>query len=100
MISNLWANVYWKDEYAIEHDHIPWDLFSFAYCLSAKWYHPPLTFSYSGIKIRPKEGRYVIFPSHLKHHVPPQKSKNIRMTLSGNMTCTFNRKIYNTLWGL
>ena len=85
VLSNLWANVYWKNEYAIDHDHIPFDVFSFAYFLSAKWYHPPLTFSYSGVKIRPKEGRYVIFPSHLRHHVPKNRFEEPRITLSGNL---------------
>ena len=45
-----------------------------------------MVFTHSKRKIRPKEGTYVIFPSHLMHHVPPNKSKEMRMTLSGNVT--------------
>ena len=96
---DFWGNVYRQGEYTQTHEHVP-STFSFVYFLKSQWNDSPLVFSDFGHTIRPKQGRYVIFPSHLKHHVPPQKSKNIRMTLSGNMTCTFNRKIYNTLWGL
>ena len=37
-------------------------------------------------KIRPKEGRYLIFPAHLKHHVPKHRYKDTRITLSGNFS--------------
>ena len=95
--TDFWGNVYRKGEYTKSHHHLP-STFSFVYFLKSQWNDSPLVFSDFGHTIRPKQGRYVIFPSHLRHHVPPQKSKNIRMTLSGNMICTFKRKIYNTLW--
>tara|TARA_R100000008_G_scaffold78877_1_gene60156 strand:- start:200 stop:727 length:528 start_codon:yes stop_codon:yes gene_type:complete len=82
---NFWANVYEKGDYAREHDHTPC-AYSFAYFLKAKWYHPPLIFTYSGKKIRPKEGRYVIFPGFLRHRVPKHQYKDTRITLSGNYT--------------
>ena len=34
--------------------------------------------------VRPKEGRYIIFPSYLIHSVPKHRSKHERVTLSGN----------------
>jgi len=81
---SFWANVYEKGDYAQTHDHRPYD-FSFAYFVKSKWYHAPLILSHSGKRIRPKEGRYVIFPSYLKHHVPKHRYNNTRITLSGNL---------------
>ena len=84
-INSFWANVYEKGDFAHSHCHKPHD-FSFAYFVKAKWYYPPLVFTESGKRIHPKEGRYVIFPAYLKHHVPKQRYNNTRITLSGNLT--------------
>ena len=81
---SFWANVYKKGDYAISHSHKPHD-FSFAYFVKSKWYYPPLVFTHSGTRIRPKEGRYVIFPAYLKHHVPKHRYNDTRITLSGNL---------------
>ena len=81
---SLWANVYEKGDYAQSHCHKPFD-FSFAYFVKSKWYYPPLVLTESGKRIRPKEGRYVIFPSYLMHHVPKHRYKDTRITLSGNL---------------
>ena len=80
---DFWANVYEKGDYAQPHTHKPAD-YSFAYFVKTKWYDSPLIFSDSGKRIRPKEGRYVIFPSYLNHHVPKHRYKDTRITLSGN----------------
>tara|TARA_R100000008_G_C3524455_1_gene135797 strand:+ start:239 stop:769 length:531 start_codon:yes stop_codon:yes gene_type:complete len=81
---NFWANVYEKGDYAQSHCHKP-HLYSFAYFLKAKWYYPPLIFTYSGKRVRPKEGRFVAFPAYLKHHVPKHRYNDTRITLSGNL---------------
>ena len=81
---NFWANVYEKGDYAQSHDHKPND-YSFAYFVKAKWYDSPLVFTDSGKRIRPKEGKYVIFPAYLKHHVPKNRYNHQRITLSGNL---------------
>ena len=81
---SLWGNVYEKGDYAQSHCHKPFD-FSFAYFVKSKWYYPPLVLTESGKRIRPKEGRYVIFPSYLMHHVPKHRYKDTRITLSGNL---------------
>ena len=81
---NFWGNVYEKGDYARPHCHKPW-AFSFVYFVKAKWYDSPLIFIDSGKRIRPKEGRYVIFPAYLKHHVPKHRYKDTRITLSGNL---------------
>ena len=81
---NFWANVYEKGDFAQSHCHKPHH-YSFAYFVKAKWYHPPLVFTDSGKKVRPKEGRFVAFPAYLKHHVPKHRYNNTRITLSGNL---------------
>ena len=82
---NFWANVYEKGDYAQSHCHKPMD-FSFAYFVKAKWYDSPLIFTYSGKRVRPKEGRFVAFPAYLKHHVHNHRYKDTRITLSGNFS--------------
>ena len=82
-ISTFWANLYRKGDYAQPHNHRP-HCYSFAYFVKAKWYDSPLVFTDSGKRIRPKEGRYVIFPGFLNHHVPKHRYKDARITLSGN----------------
>ena len=81
---NFWANVYEKGDYADSHNHSPYH-FSFAYFLKSKWYHPPLVFTESGKRIRPKEGRYVLFPGFLSHKVPKHRYKKSRISLAGNI---------------
>ena len=81
---NFWGNVYRKGDYGISHDHVP-SYSSFVYFVKAKWYYSPLVFTDSGKKIRPKEGRLIIFPSYLKHHVPMHRYSEQRITLSGNL---------------
>ena len=84
LMKNFWANLYSKGDYAQSHSHKPF-LYSFAYFVNVKWYDSPLIFDDSGAKVRPKEGRYVIFPGHLKHSVPKHRYNHPRITLSGNM---------------
>ena len=81
---NFWANVYEKGDYAQSHDHKPYD-YSFAYFVKSKWYYPPLVFTDSGKRIRPKEGTFVAFPAYLMHHVPTHRFNDTRITLSGNL---------------
>ena len=86
----LWVliivTIYHHYDYTISHDHVGVDILSFAYFLKTEWYHPPFVFTWSGKKIKPKEGTFIIFPSHLKHHVPENKSEETRITLSGNIS--------------
>ena len=84
-VENFWANVYEKGDYAQSHNHKPND-YSFAYFVKSKWYYPPLVFTDSGKRIRPKEGTFVAFPAYLMHHVPKHRYNDTRITLSGNFT--------------
>ena len=83
-VGNFWGNVYEKGDYAQSHNHKPND-YSFAYFVKSKWYYPPLVFTYSGKRIRPKEGTFVAFPAYLMHHVPKHRYNDTRITLSGNL---------------
>ena len=82
-VKNLWGNVYRKGDFAKSHDHKP-NVFSFAYFVKANWYDSPLIFDDSRKRIRPKAGRYVIFPSYLRHSVPKNRYNHERVTVSGN----------------
>ena len=83
-VSNFWGNVYEKGDYAQPHSHKP-HVYSFAYFVKSKWYHPPLVFGDSGWRMRPKEGRFIAFPAYLIHHVPKHRYNDTRITLSGNL---------------
>ena len=80
---NFWANVYEKGEYANSHDHRNYD-FSFAYFVKCNSQSAPLILDDSKKRINAKEGRFIAFPSFLKHSVPVHRSDETRITLSGN----------------
>ena len=82
---DFWGNIYHKNDCTYKHNHLPYYM-SFVYFLKAKWYNSSLVFTDYDQKVRPIEGRYVIFPSHLQHHVPKHRFKQTRMTLSGNIS--------------
>jgi len=81
--NEFWGNVYTKGDYAQSHHHIP-NSISLVYFLKAKWYDSPLVFSDFNEKVEPEEGKYVLFPSHILHHVPIHKFEHKRITLSSN----------------
>ena len=81
--NEFWGNVYTKGDYAQSHHHIP-NSISLVYFLKAKWYDSPLVFSDFNEKVEPEEGKYVLFPSHIHHHVPIHKFEHKRITLSSN----------------
>ena len=86
-VDDFWANIYNKGDYTGSHNHYGvLSGLSFAYFLKTEWYHPSLIFSESGKKMKPKEGTYIIFPNYVKHHVPKNRFKETRITLSGNLT--------------
>ena len=81
---DFWGNVYHKGDYAKVHNHSP-AMCSFVYFLKTKWYNSPLIFKEFGERVRPKEGKFVVFPGHIRHHVPKHRYNETRMTLSGNL---------------
>ncbi len=97
-VHEMWGNIYNKGDHTVNHHHLPHN-YSFLYFLKAKWYHPSLVFRPSSLdrryhkldpiilptKIRPREGKFLIFPSYLRHEVPIHRFKEQRITLSGNI---------------
>ena len=80
----FWANVYERGDSANVHNHWPKATFGFVYFLKSKWYYSSLVFG-DKKKVFPKEGRFVIFPSYLNHHVSKHRYREQRITLSGNI---------------
>ena len=97
-VHEMWGNIYNKGDHTVNHHHLPHN-YSFLYFLKAKWYHSPLVFRPRPLdrryhkldpiilptKIRPREGKFLIFPSYLRHEVPIHRFKEQRITLSGNI---------------
>ena len=81
---DFWVNVYSKGDHAILHQHRParWSL---VYFLQCKWYHSSLIFPMSRKRIRPKEGRFVLFPAYLEHEVSKHRFNDKRITFAGNI---------------
>ena len=82
---DFWGNVYRKGDYTRRHDH-KLTYYSMVYFLKSKWYYSPLLFGHDGTRIRPKPGRYVLFPGYLIHEVPRHRYNSSRITLSGNIS--------------
>tara|TARA_R100001443_G_scaffold116793_1_gene138520 strand:+ start:1820 stop:2329 length:510 start_codon:yes stop_codon:yes gene_type:complete len=78
-----WFVRYGEGDYANPHNHIP-ALYSYCYYINTPRGSSPLVFTESGKKIKAEEGMMVIFPSNLRHHVPPNKCKD-RLALTGNI---------------
>tara|TARA_B100001250_G_scaffold52103_1_gene40675 strand:+ start:461 stop:973 length:513 start_codon:yes stop_codon:yes gene_type:complete len=79
-----WFAKYNKGDYAKTHDHIPYSIFSFVYFVKSPRGSSPLVFTTSGKRIKAEEGKVVIFPSFVKHHVPKNKCEG-RLVLAGNV---------------
>ena len=78
-----WLARYNEGDYTIDHDHrLTW--YSFVYFVKFPKGASPLVFTTSGKEIKPEEGRVVIFPSIIRHHVPKNKC-NDRIVLAGNI---------------
>ncbi len=83
-VGSSWLARYDKGNYAVSHDHIP-AAFSFVYFVKCPKGSAPLVFTTSGKRIKPEEGRVVLFPGNLIHHVPKNKCDD-RITYAGNFT--------------
>ena len=58
--------------------------FSFVYFIKCPKGSAPLVFTTSGKRIKAEEGKVLIFPGNMKHHVPKNKGEG-RMVLAGNI---------------
>ena len=80
---DAWVAKYSQGDYAIEHDHIPY-AFSYVYFVNTPKGSSPLVFSTSGKRIKAEEGKVIIFPGALRHHVPKNRCDG-RVTIAGNV---------------
>lgn len=80
---SAWIANYNKGDHALEHDHIP-SGFSYVYFVKTPKGSSPLVFSTSGKRIKAEEGKVVIFPACLRHHVPKNRCEG-RVTIAGNV---------------
>jgi hypothetical protein len=94
IFKDFWANVYHKGDYADPHLHTP-AAYSLVYFLKSKWFYSPLSFTSFRQKIRPRMGRFIIFPSYLRHYVPKHRYNESRMTISGNF---YYKEMVNDDW--
>ena len=81
-LDNLWGQWYRKGDYQIEHTHYP-NQWSFVYFVNTPRGSSPLVFSRSKKKVAAKAGNMVIFPSWVRHQVPPNKCEE-RSVVAGN----------------
>ena len=78
-----WLARYYRGDFTQDHDHrLTW--YSFVYFVKSPKGASPLIFTTSGKKIKPDEGKVVIFPSIMRHRVPKNKC-NDRIVLAGNI---------------
>lgn len=82
-LSSYWIAQYGQGDYTVKHSHIP-STYTFVYFIESPRGSSPLVFSTSGRKVLPKEGRLVVFPGCIKHHVPKNHSEG-RLILAGDL---------------
>jgi len=83
LLKYRWITRYDKGDYAVSHRHQP-AAFAFNYFIKTPKGSSPLVLTTSGKRIKAEEGKIVIFPGNVNHHVP-KNNCNGRMTLAGNI---------------
>jgi len=83
-ITSYWMAFYNKGDYAISHQHSPASL-AFVYFINCPVGSSPLVFSTSNTIIEPEDGKLIIFPGNLNHHVPKNECDG-RLVFSGNLS--------------
>ena len=80
-IEELWGIIYNKGEGVVKHNHFPWCM-SFCYFVNVPKNCVP--FILDGKRVKPVEGRMIVFPSFLYHSAPPSKCDS-RCVIAGNI---------------
>ena len=83
IISDYWLAFYQKGDHTVPHHHLP-ALYAFNYFIKTPKGSSPFVFTTSNTIIEPEEGKLVIFPSLLVHHVPPNNCDE-RVVFAGNI---------------
>ena len=86
-VMNSWLANYGSGDWTARHDHGSW--YSYVYFVRTPRGSSPLIFTTSGKRIKAQEGKVVIFPGNIMHHVPPNRGVE-RMTLAGNIELVMN----------
>ena len=82
-IKEYWQQKYHKGDFHDLHCHsVDRPEFSFVYFIKCPKGSSPLVFTKSGKKIKAEEGKVVIFPGWIRHHVPKNKCEG-RITMAG-----------------
>jgi len=81
-IQDAWSGVYDIGQIAKSHSHEP-SHYSFCYYMRAEAPYTPMRFDDCDIEIDAKTDLLIVFPSFLKHSVPP--CRNERVFISGNV---------------
>jgi len=84
MFTSAWTAVYNNGDYTVTHDHSP-SFISFILCVDDGGNSHPVVFTDSGIEVEMITGKTLIFPGHLKHHVPVYRGDSPRIVLAGNI---------------
>ena len=87
-IDQSWMACYKVGGYGISHEHIP-SAYSFVYFIRCPKGSSPLVFTTSNKKIKAEEGKLLIFPGFLEHHIPKNKCDG-RIVLAGNIYFTID----------
>ena len=82
-IKHRWISKYNKGDYTLSHRHQP-AAFGFNYFIKVPKGSSPLVLTFSGKTVKAEEGKVVIFPGNVFHHVPKNNCDG-RMTLAGNI---------------
>ena len=88
-IEDCWVSLYNKGDYTIRHSHNP-AYWSFVYFITCPRGSSPLVFSTSGKRIKAEEGKVVLFPGWVRHHVPKNNCEG-RMVCAGNVAMKINQ---------
>ena len=81
-LKEIWGQLYNKGDYQVSHNHLP-NHWSFVYYVNTPRGSSPLVFTNSKKKVAAKAGNMVIFPSWVRHQVPPNKCEE-RSVVAGN----------------
>lgn len=82
-ILNSWMGIYKENQSVTSHTHDP-AYKSFCYYINTTEPNTPMVFPDIGIEIEAITDRLIIFPSHVKHSVPPCRGEE-RIMIAGNI---------------
>ena len=83
IITNTWMGIYKENQHTKSHHHEP-SYKSFCYYISAEEPYTPMVFNDVGIEIEAVTDRLIIFPSFIRHSVPPCRGGE-RIMIAGNI---------------